>query len=97
MFWGVGIPAGFCDRPAFGQQYRGAFLPVRFSPPNRPPYAPGLCCDHHGGPGTSDLRFIRDGDMWCAFMPGFVNLQESDAGFGATQEAAANDFKARSS
>lgn len=30
----------------------------------------------------------RDGNMWCAVGPGFVNLQESHAGFGETKLAA---------
>lgn len=41
--WMRGCPAGFCDKPAFGeqttvgkQQYDG--------------YVPGLACVHHGGP-----------------------------------------------
>lgn len=59
-----------------------------------PPYAPGLCCDHHGGPAADAIRFVRDGNMWCAFLPGFENLQESIAGFGVTQSAAENDLKA---
>jgi hypothetical protein len=29
-----------------------------------------------------------DGNAWCAVHPDFVNLQESDAGFGATKEEA---------
>ena len=29
-------------------------------------------------------RCFRDGDQWCAVGPGFVNLQESPAGFGDT-------------
>ncbi|RSV15653.1 hypothetical protein CA235_07305 [Sphingomonas sp. ABOLF] len=31
--------------------------------------------------------------MWCAFMPGFENLQESAAGFGATQDEAEADLR----
>jgi hypothetical protein len=30
--------------------------------------------------------------MWCAFMPGFENLQESVAGFGETQPEAEADL-----
>jgi hypothetical protein len=61
----------------------------------RPPIAHGLCCKAHGGPGPDDIRFARDGDMWCAFMPGFVNLQESHAGFGRTQDEAEADLRAK--
>ena len=53
-----------------------------------PPYVSAFACDQHGGPRADKIRFVRDGDMWCAFRPGFVNLQESDAGFGATQDLA---------
>jgi len=31
-----------------------------------------------------DLRLYLDGDQWCATRNDFVNLQESDAGFGPT-------------
>lgn len=35
--------------------------------------------------------------MWCAFMPDFINIAESDAGFGRTQDEAEADFiRARS-
>ncbi len=37
--------------------------------------------------------FIRDGSMWRCTEPGFVNLQESVAGFGATFDEAYADFK----
>lgn len=37
-----------------------------------------------------------DGDMWCATGPGFVDLQESKAGFGKTpREAVANLLDAK--
>lgn len=63
-----------------------------------PPYVPSLACKAHGGPGPDEIRFVRDGIMWCAFMPDFVNLQESEAGFGATQDEAERDlFAARGS
>ena len=29
-------------------------------------------------------HLFKDGDMWCATFPDFINLQESDAGFGET-------------
>lgn len=108
--------AGFCDKPAWGEQYserevsRGQsgryanpVWPLRdrngYYPPHlahlRPPFAPGLCCEAHGGPKVDGIRFIRDGDMWCAFMPGFMNLQESTAGFGKTQDAAEADLRTR--
>jgi hypothetical protein len=33
-------------------------------------------------------RVFKDGDQWCAVYSGFVNLQESPAGFGNTPEEA---------
>ena len=98
--WMGGLPSGFCDRPAFGEQYakNSRYAPPHWGPWERKgflmpggrsaPYAPGYCCDRHGGPSADQNRFVRDGNMWCAFMPGFVNLQESIAGFGETQAAA---------
>jgi hypothetical protein len=103
MFSGYG-PDGFCDRPAYGEQYEfgsGHEDPSWLRPGQwaggggrHRPYAPSLCCDHHGGPSATAIRFVRDGNMWCAFMPGFINLQESAAGFGATQAAAKADLRA---
>ena len=34
------------------------------------------------------LCFIRDGSQWCCFWGDSVNLQESNAGFGDTQDLA---------
>lgn len=88
--WMSGMPADFCDKPAYG------FRPQM--PTNRrwdgfewrddgkyPGYVPGLACSCHGGPGT---RVFKDGDTFCAVLPDFINLQESPAGFGDTPEAA---------
>jgi hypothetical protein len=90
--WQAGSPAGTCDQPSFGAQYKDPFLPPRYSHPNRPPLALGYCCEAHGGPSETGTRFVRDGNMWCAFRPGFENLQESIAGFGPTQAAAYDDM-----
>lgn len=38
------------------------------------------------------VRLDRDGNMWCATGPGFINLQESNAGFGATKLRALADL-----
>ena len=43
----------------------------------------------------SETIFVRDGDMWCAHRHDFVNLQESNAGFGKTQTLAEDDLVAR--
>lgn len=108
--------AGFCDRPAWGEQYSerepsrgqsGRYAdptwPLRdrngYYPPHlahlRPPMAMVLCCPAHGGPAANAIRFIRDGNAWCAFRPGFINLAESVAGFGSTQDEAEADLAAR--
>ena len=85
-----GGPAGFCDEPAFGErpdavthsrwdgfEWREDGLYSGF--------VPGLACVKHGGPKT---RAFKDGSTWCAVRANFVNLQESDAGFGDTPAAA---------
>ncbi len=38
------------------------------------------------------IIFSRDGDKWCATYTDFINLQESPAGFGDTQEEAKADL-----
>jgi hypothetical protein len=37
---------------------------------------------------NTDIDVKLDGDAWCATGAGFVNLQESPAGFGATPREA---------
>ena len=56
MWSGLGVPAGFCDKPAFGKQvpckmYRDAYTGelCRFDG-KRSGYIPGLACPAHGGP-----------------------------------------------
>ena len=34
--------------------------------------------------GVEQFRLFRDGDMWCATFYDFVNIQESQCGFGKT-------------
>lgn len=106
MWSGMGGPSGFCDRPAWGEQYAEGtkYAPSWWSPRDRngyllmpdksKPFACGLACNHHGGPASDAIRFVRDGSMWCAFLPDFVNLQESIAGFGETQPKAEADLRA---
>lgn len=60
-----------------------------------PPYVSALACPAHGGPRADQIRFVRDGDVWCAFMPDFINLAESVAGFGETQDLAEADLVKR--
>lgn len=95
MFSGMGYPDGFCDKPAFGPQlpeqfynlysgrrdgYTGRLL-------NPWPYCSGHACPTHHGPSEGEPIIFQDGTgedgrpMYCAVMPGFVNLQESEAEF----------------
>jgi len=42
---------------------------------------------------TTQKPHVRfDGNQWCATMPGFINLQESNAGFGDTPSDAIADL-----
>ena len=34
------------------------------------------------------IEFVKDGNMWCARSPEFVDLAVSDAGFGPSKEEA---------
>ena len=47
---------------------------------------------HSAGPlpewWETQVNVMKDGDSWCAFEDGFLNLQESEAGFGATPHEA---------
>jgi hypothetical protein len=60
--WRHGVPAGFCDKPAYGEQppsetFRNASsgevlrLDGRYSG-----YVPGLACPGHGGPDENEPR-----------------------------------------
>lgn len=40
----------------------------------------------------NDVSYFRDGDMWCATRPGFINIQESPCGFGDDKEAALKEL-----
>lgn len=40
----------------------------------------------------TQVNVFRDGDAWCATLDGFVNLQESVAGFGKTPRDAVADL-----
>jgi hypothetical protein len=98
--FGAYAPAGFCDCPAWGEQYtRGSKHAPYYDAPGTPgihgnyqPYVPAFACDWHGGPSFNGIRFVRDGNMWCAFRSDFENLQESAAGFGETQALAEADL-----
>lgn len=90
--WMGGSPAGFCDEEAFGPQYPREYL-AHNNPRyllDRPAYCSGPCCPSHGGPKKDDPIIFQDGltkagrPMWCAVMPGFINLHESEAGFSGS-------------
>lgn len=96
--WGGGCPDGFCDKEAYGRRepttYRRNYasgqmdaVDGRYSG-----YVPALACPMHGGP---TVRTFMDGNAWCAVRPDFINLQESDAGFGDTREAAIANLAAQ--
>jgi hypothetical protein len=36
----------------------------------------------------NDIEIVLDGDAWCAYRKPFRNLQEDEAGFGATPQIA---------
>ena len=41
---------------------------------------------------NSEMNVQKDGDQWCAFKDGFINLQESEAGFGNSPSLAIADY-----
>lgn len=41
---------------------------------------------------NTDMNVKLDGDQWCAYRDGFVNLQESDSGWGKTPRDAVTDL-----
>ena len=55
-----------------------------------PGTSPGLICSYENG----DISVEMDGNMWCAKRRGFINLQESPAGFGPTRHEAIDDLLA---
>ena len=100
--WMGGMPAGHCDEPAFGPQYPRAYL-ARTNPRyllDSPTYCVGPCCPAHGGPAEGEPIIFQDGwtekgrPMWCAVMPGFINLQESAAAFSGDPIEAAAELRA---
>lgn len=86
--------AGFCDRPAYGERPPGLTRTrwdgFQYRDDGRyAGYVPALACPGHGGPTLDSFAIpggsvYRDGDKWCSVGPGFINMQESDAGFGDT-------------
>lgn len=84
--WMNGTPAGLCGEPSNGPQLPKTYLAHSRAWPDAP-YCFGPCCPKHGGPRDGDPIIFQDGytpegrPMWCAVEPGFINLQESHAGF----------------
>ena len=94
--WQYGYPAGFCDKPAYGEQtesYLSRFFV--WDKYRRPAFASGLACPDHGGPKQWEpVTFIdgtdgRGNKMYCAVYPNFENLQESPAEFDIDPRKAA--------
>lgn len=87
--WMGGSPSGHCGERAFGPQYPREYLAHRNARYrlDSPPYCFGPCCPKHEGPAEGEPIIFQDGyteqgrPMWCAVMPGFINLQESPAAF----------------
>lgn len=96
--WMMGTPAGFCGKEAFGPQLPREILRERGW--RDEPYCFGPCCPAHGGPKQGDPIVFQDGlteqgrPMWCAVMPGFVDLQESEAGFSGNPIQAVVNLRA---
>lgn len=98
--WMVGSPAGFCNDDAFGPQYPREYLIAQGHLSEEIPYCHGPCCPGHLGPKDGDPIIFQDGytdrgrPMWCAVMPDFKNLQESEAGFSGNPVEAVRLLKA---
>lgn len=41
---------------------------------------------------NTDINVMKDGNAWCAFRDGFINLQESDAAYGETPNKAVRNL-----
>lgn len=52
--WSNGLPDGFCDAPAYGEQTAAYRADCRLTG-LCPSYAPGLACPAHGGPSQATL------------------------------------------
>lgn len=97
--WSFGAPAGSCGNKAYGHQLPAKLLDL-LRPTAARPYCFGHCCPMHGGPSEGEPIVFQDGltpggrPMWCAVMPGFINLQESPAGFSGDSIKAVADLRA---
>lgn len=93
--WCQGMPAGFCDKEAYGERekckewFNHAQQEWMREDGKYNGYIVGLACPCHGGVKT---RVFKDGNMYCAVYPDFKNLQESPCGFGKTPEEARKEL-----
>lgn len=93
--WMGGAPCGFCDKEAYGippksARFRNYGINEMQRVDNRyDGYVPALACIGHGGPRS---RVFIDSNAYCAVFPDFINLQESQAGFGSTPDQAREDL-----
>lgn len=93
--WMGGAPCGFCDEPAYGippkslRIFNYGIMEEQRTDGRYDGYVPALACIGHGGPRS---RVFLDGNAFCAVFPDFVNLQESESGWGDTAEAARIDL-----
>jgi len=98
--WMGGFPAGHCGAPAFGHQHPVEYIRHLCYWADRPAFCSGHACPNHGGPKEGDPIIFEDGftpegrQMWCAVMPGFINLQESPAGFSGNPAEAVRLLRA---
>lgn len=96
--WMGGCPSGHCGEPAFGHQYPVAYIKHLTCRTDRP-YCLGHACAAHGGPEAGAPIIFEDGytpegrQMWCAVMPGFINLQESNSGFSVNPVIAVKNLR----
>lgn len=71
--WMNGLPAGFCDKAAFGfrpesDQFKTAYGEIVRHDGRYSGYIPGLACTGHGGPSLADVSHIHDPCDYCG-MP----------------------------
>lgn len=99
--WMGGCPSGHCGEVSNGHQLPERYLwETRGRHPSSVPYCFGHACEAHGGPSKDEPRLFRDGaddsgrSMWCAVMPDFINLQESEAGFDVNPVVAVDKLRA---
>lgn len=82
---GVGPPRSFCLDMVGQIGYECRYCGTRGWGPGS---SPGLICSYEPG----DITVELDGNAWFAKRTGFVDLQESVAGFGDTHLAAVKDL-----